>query len=102
MKVNSISYPTTSQNFYAITPKDNGNRSVRKQQQQQPSHTILHDSLTTAGSWFGFGVVLDIIARRFIFFKSPTKNSIAVNGIIGVGAGVLTCCSRLIHRNHNG
>ena len=100
MKVNSISYPTTSQNFYAITPKDNKNRSVRKQ--QQPSHTILHDSLTTAGSWFGFGVVLDIIARRFVFFKSPTKNSIAVNGIIGVGAGVLTCCSRLIHRNHNG
>ncbi len=99
MKVNSISYPTTSQNFYAVTPKDNGKRSLRK---QQPSHTILHDSLVTAGSWFGFGVVLDIIARRFVFFKSPTKNSIAVNGIIGVGAGVLTCCSRLIHRNHNG
>ena len=100
MKVNSISYPTTSQNFCAITPKDNGNRSIRRQQ-QQPSHTILHDSLTTAGSWFGFGVVLDIIARRFVFFKSPTKNSITVNGIIGVGAGVLTCCNRLIHRKNN-
>lgn len=99
MKVNSISYPTTSQNFCAITPKDNGNRSIRRQ--QQPSHTILYDSLTTAGSWFGFGVVLDIIARRFVFFKSPTKNSITVNGIIGVGAGVLTCCNRLIHRNNN-
>ncbi len=101
MKVNSISYPTTRQNFCAIAPKDNNsNRNARRQ--QQPNHSILHDSLATAGSWFGFGVVLDIIARRFVFFKSPTKNSIAVNGIIGVGAGVLTCCSRLIHRNHNG
>lgn len=99
MKVNSISYPTTSRNFCAIVPRDDGNRSIRRQ--QQPSHTILHDSLTTAGSWFGLGVVLDIIARRFVFFKSPTKNSITVNGIIGVGAGVVTCCNRLIHRKNN-
>lgn len=51
----------------------------------------MQDGLNTAGAWFGFGVVLDFVSRKCHFFKSPIKNSIAMNGLIGVGAGAITC-----------
>ena len=51
----------------------------------------MQDGLNTAGAWFGFGVVLDFVSRKCHFFKSPVKNSIVMNGIIGVGAGAITC-----------
>lgn len=51
----------------------------------------MQDGLSTAGAWFGFGVVLDFVSRKCHFFKSPVKNSIVMNGIIGVGAGAITC-----------
>ena len=50
----------------------------------------LQDGLTTAGAWFGFGVVLDLLSRKCRFSKSPTKNSFAINGILGLGAGIFT------------
>lgn len=50
----------------------------------------MKDGLTTAGAWFGFGVALDLVSRKLQFSKSPMKNSLAVNGIIGGGAGVVT------------
>ena len=53
--------------------------------------TPMQDGLSTAGAWFGFGVVLDFVSRKCHFFKSPMKNSIAMNGLIGVGAGAITC-----------
>lgn len=46
--------------------------------------------LTTTGAWFAFGVGLDFISRKLTFFKSPTKNSLAINGIISAGAGLFT------------
>lgn len=51
----------------------------------------MQDGLSTAGAWFGFGVVLDFVSRKCHFFKSPVKNSIAMNGLIGLGAGAVTC-----------
>ena len=51
----------------------------------------MQDGLSTAGAWFGFGVVLDFVSRKCHFFKSPIKNSIAMNGLIGAGAGAVTC-----------
>lgn len=51
----------------------------------------MQDGLSTAGAWFGFGVVLDFVSRKCHFFKSPIKNSIAMNGLIGAGAGAVAC-----------
>lgn len=53
--------------------------------------TPMQDGLSTAGAWFGFGVVLDFVSKKCHFFKSPIKNSIAMNGLIGAGAGAVTC-----------
>ena len=53
--------------------------------------TPMQDGLSTAGAWFGFSVVLDFVSRKCHFFKSPIKNSIAMNGLIGAGAGAVTC-----------
>lgn len=56
-----------------------------------PTHSSspLKESLTTAGVWFAFGVGLDFISRKISFFKSPTKNSFAINGLIATTAGVV-------------
>ena len=50
----------------------------------------MQDGLSTAGAWFGFGVGLDLISRKFPLSKSPTKNSIMTNGIIAGIAGLFT------------
>lgn len=50
----------------------------------------MKDGLTTAGAWFAFGVGLDLVSRKLQFSKSPIKNSLAINGIIGGGAGLFT------------
>ena len=55
----------------------------------------LKESLTTAGAWFGFGVGLDLLSRKCRFSKSPTKNSLAINGILGLGAGIYTAVREL-------
>ena len=47
-------------------------------------------SLTTAGAWFGFGVGLDLLSRKCRFSKSPFKNSLAINSILALGAGIYT------------
>ncbi len=47
------------------------------------------NGLSTAAAWFSFGVGLDYVSRRFgNFTKSPMKNSLLLNGIIGSGAGL--------------
>lgn len=63
---------------------------AQKSRMPQASHTPMSDGLSTAGAWFGFGVVLDFVSRKCRFSKSPLKNSIALNGIIGLGAGAVT------------
>ena len=45
---------------------------------------------STAGAWFGFGIGLDFLSRKFHFAKSPTKNSIIINGILKILAGSYT------------
>ena len=59
--------------------------------QEMTYSSATSDALKSAGAWFGFGVVLDFVSRKCHFFKSPVKNSIAMNGLIGVGAGAITC-----------
>ncbi len=79
------------QRIQNISPKVNFG--VQKKN-TNPTHSIsapMHDGLSTAGAWFGFGVVLDFVSRKCHFFKSPVKNSIVMNGLIGIGAGVITC-----------
>lgn len=86
MRINNITYPAAykCQSFVAATPQKQ-NKKTRNE-----SGTI-HDSLSTAASWFGFGVVLDFISRKITFSKSPLKNSVALNGVIALGAGLITC-----------
>lgn len=52
------------------------------------SKTLLADGLSTFGAWFGFGVGLDLVSRKCQFSKSPMKNSLAINGLIGAAAGL--------------
>lgn len=59
----------------------------------------VQDGLSTAGAWFGFGVILDFVSRKCHFFKSPVKNSIAMNGLIGVGAGAVTCAKDMFTKS---
>lgn len=91
MKVDSISYPVYS-NAQSFETRNSIKPRPVKAPQQAPSHQVsaMHEALSTAGAWFGFGVVLDFLSRRITFFKSPFKNSVAMNGVIGAGAGLIT------------
>lgn len=82
MRINNISYTNTSYSFGA---------KHRKTTEVRPAEKSFQNGLNTAGAWFGFGVGLDFVTRRLSFFKSPLKNSIAINGLIGTAAGVVTC-----------
>lgn len=61
----------------------------------------MQDGISTAGAWFGFGVILDFISRKCHFFESPVKNSIAMNGVIGLGAGAITCAKDKFTKSTN-
>ena len=80
MQVNRINYPVGS--FCAVQQKS----SLVKKNKVNP----VNESLVTAGSWFGFGVALDLVSRKCQFSKSPFKNSLAINSILGAGAGIYT------------
>ena len=58
--------------------------------QEMTYSSATSDALKSAGAWFGFGVGLDLISRKFPLSKSPTKNSIMANGIIAGIAGLFT------------
>lgn len=87
------------QNINYISPKLSFG--VQKHKMPQVVHTPLMDGLSTAGVWFGFGVALDLVSRKCRFSKSPTKNSIAINGLIGLGAGAVTGVKELKHSAKN-
>ena len=76
-------------NFY-LPAKYNDNEYSTKYKKHEVQNSPLQEGVKTAAAWFGFGVILDIISRKCRFFKSPTKNSIAVNSILGLGAGIVT------------
>lgn len=95
MKVDSISYPVYS-NAQAQSFETRNNIKPKRIQPTRPQSkepkSAMGEALSTAGAWFGFGfgVVLDFISRRITFFHSPMKNSLAMNGVIGAGAGLIT------------
>ncbi len=72
------------------TPIINYRAANSKPAMQKKNVNPMRSGLTTAGAWFGFGVALDLVSRKIQFSKSPMKNSLAVNGIIGGGAGIIT------------
>ena len=41
-------------------------------------------SLTTAATWLGFGLGLDLVSRKCTVFKSPLKNSMLINGSLAL------------------
>lgn len=91
MKVNPINTTYIPVNFH--NPKN---------QKSSPAFSktqAVKKGISTAGGWFGFGIVLDILSRHIRFSKSPTKNSFALNGLIGTCAGVVSGMSFLIDRN---
>lgn len=64
--------------------------------------TPVKDGITTAAAWFSFGVGLDYVSRHYgNFTKSPMKNSLLLNGIIGAGAGIFTGTKALLSRNRD-
>ena len=93
MKVDSISYPVYS-NAQAQSFETRNNIKPKRIQPTRPQSkgpkSAMGEAISTAGAWFGFGVVLDFISRKITFFHSPMKNSLAMNGIIGAGAGLIT------------
>ena len=78
------------ENINYITPRVYFGVQKNENLAAKPKQNPLQDGLTTAGAWFGFGVVLDLLSRKCRFSKSPTKNSFAINGILGLGAGIFT------------
>lgn len=87
MKLNSITYTNTPVNFRAQKENAKHNKNVNF------SRRPIQQGINTAGAWFGFGVALDFVTKKINFFKSPLKNSIAVNGIIAAAAGLVTAYS---------
>ena len=71
------------------------NKKVKKSSESN----ITSEALKTAGAWFGFGVGLDLVSRKFPLSKSPTKNSILTNGVIAAIAGIYTLIHG-IYSNH--
>lgn len=64
------------------------NRTVNGQV-AKPSPT--KEALKTGGIWLGFGLGLDFVCRKIVVFKnSSTKNSLFINGILALGAGIYT------------
>lgn len=93
MKVDSINYPVYS-NAQAQSFETRNNIKPKRIQPTRPQSkepkSAMGEAISTAGAWFGFGVVLDFISRKITFFHSPMKNSLAMNGVIGAGAGLIT------------
>ncbi len=97
MKVARINITYPQLNFAANNrANDNAVRYNSKKNNVNP----LKESITTAGIWFAFGVCLDFLSRKISFFKSPTKNSFAINGLIALVAGIATAC-KSVSRNNN-
>ncbi len=90
MKVQNIESPGVRLSFGAQKKNTFKARNINKP---------LKDSISTAGAWFGFGVVLDLISRKIRVSKSPTKNSLAINGILGLGAGIFTGVSETFFKH---
>lgn len=72
---------------------------TQKYAYKQPSP--IEDGAKTAFAWFGFGVVLDAISRKFRFFKSPFKNSLFMNSVIGLGAGFATGFKTFVNQKND-
>lgn len=83
MKVQNINIFTPHINFCAAGNKTNGGAFHN-------TPKSLQSGAATAGAWFVFGVGLDLVSRKLHFTKSPTKNSLIINGIIASGAGIYT------------
>ncbi len=93
MKVYNVNNLTNSVAFRAqnCTSTNNKSSNISFSQKYRP----ISSGLNTAASWFGFGVILDAITRKIQFFKSPVKNSIAINTILGLVAGTFTAYKAL-------
>ena len=76
-------------------------QTYKQHQQPKKQHSPIHDSLSTAGAWFGFGIGFDLLSRKLQFSKSPMKNSLAINSVLGTGAGIVTGIQsqRKIHKS---
>jgi len=68
---------TSSQTSKELTPNNGKSASTIKK------------AATTFVLWSGFGICLDFLSRIIKFSKSPTKNSIAINAIIGSIAAIV-------------
>lgn len=91
MKVVNTAY-SSSVYFYGRTQSKaaNKNRTV--------SANPVYQGVNTAAIWFSFGVALDYVSRKLSFFKSPMKNSLAINGTIGAAAGIYTGYKTVNHK----
>lgn len=92
MKVYNIGY-NPSVSFSGRT------QSKSKTQSAAVQVNPLSQGINTASAWFGFGVALDYVSRKFSFFKSPMKNSLVINGTIGAAAGVFTGYKAINHKD---
>ena len=80
-------YNVTNQQFFCASSNVKNKTTFTKKHQ---SESPVYQGLNTAGAWFLFGVGLDYISRKVSFSKSPFKNSLAINSIIGTIAGLAT------------
>lgn len=96
-------YPVTfgnakPQNTYQTTQDKRSKNTMEGLKRPRPvvmhkkANAPLHDGLSTALSWFGFGIVLDRITTLVgkHIKTSPFKLSLITNGLVAAGAGLFT------------
>ena len=93
MQVQSINFYNKNNVYFA--------RNSTKVHSNFRSTKTFQDAASTAGAWFTFGLGLDFVSRKFQFSKSPTKNSIILNGINASVAGGYTAFKTISSKKNN-
>lgn len=80
MRITNINSIYTQQQFSSVQ-----NRNVGAHKKK---NSPIKTGISTACGWFAFGIGLDFASRKIQISKSPTKNSIIINSMLALGAGI--------------
>ncbi len=82
----------------SITTYNTNNITLKNQKHKNKISEPIKNGIQTTSIWFGFGVGLDFLSRKCSFSKSPVKNSLILNGIIGSAAGIVTVIKNMYEK----
>ena len=84
MKIGAITTVNAQRTAFCANIQNNGKNNPADLK------TPMQKAADTAALWFGFGVGLDLLGRKIKPFRSPLKNSVAINGVISSVAATAT------------